>query len=254
MKNYFKLINAIAAFVLLNGCAGHVNVPIGEIVTLGLSTLPKEMQYVNHYATIHPDFFKNKDNYNEQYFWDYSDVGKASVHRIGITLGTPNETFRVVPLMMNNWGWISQPWLVAGIVPDQIPELHAWDVVEVRMLGVYSSSENFTGAEDASIITRVVCYASDPNFENCIANLPSHPKDWTKHLVPSGTKYLVSAQDYGYTFTPRYTHEGKLRSDAAPLPIRPFPVAADYNEYSKENIEKKKPIWEAINKAHQNKG
>ena len=114
------------------------------------------------------------------------------------------------------------------------------------MLVRYESSENFTGSEDVSIIFSVACYASDSNFENCIAKLLSHPKDWTKHSA-LGTKDLASAPDYSYTFTTRYINEGKLRSDAAPLPLSPFSVAADYNECSKENIEKKKPIWETIN-------
>jgi len=71
------------------------------------------------------------------------------------------------------------------------------------------------------------------------AFVPDHPKDWTIRLIPCGSKFLSGAKDYGYTFTPIYTHDGNIRPEALPLEIKPFPVTAHYDEYSKEKIKRK---------------
>jgi hypothetical protein len=83
LSRYSKLFAIASLTAALAGCAGHVRVPLEQILSLGLSKLPEDMQYTNMYALVHPDMFPNLSNTNEAPFWHHTLVGKGALHAGG---------------------------------------------------------------------------------------------------------------------------------------------------------------------------
>ncbi len=73
--------------------------------------------------------------------------------------------------------------------------------------------KDFSKTGEGNIVTRILCRKAQPDFDACENALPKTGKH--KAMGPTGTPFLASVKEYGFTFTPAYDDKGNL--------LRPLP-------------------------------
>lgn len=196
MKKSLKALSLLAC-IALTACApgNHLNV-ITKAVNLG-QELPAQMVSQNLIATV---------GWDESFSGVYPANGAHIAWGQGIEKGTDEYGLRVVVLELRLIGatFITDGKYrvqMAAAVPDHIERLKAWDIVELRSTGTYSTLKGFNSTHEGNIIVRVLCRKADIGYENCRDALPqirNYPQG------PTGAPYLASVAEYGFTFTPAY--------------------------------------------------
>lgn len=195
----------LMACALISGCAAGPHLHAGNaIFNLGQS-LPPEMvdRHLAGYVGFDEDFV---DRYNR--------VAKNVLYVQGIVKGTPEYQLRIARMNISNPGsalWVDSGELTVmtgAVIPDQLPRLKAGDIVEIRQTGTYRTMENFLQKKEGNIVTRIICRKADADYENCL-NTKAPRIGKVKGVGETGTPYPASVADYGFTFTPAYTPDGK---------------------------------------------
>jgi hypothetical protein len=133
------------------------------------ATLPEGMHHVNLIGTV---------AFDEAFAGDYGRVAQGVLYVMAIKKGSPEYRYRVVPTNLRHLngflyksdGEVTYP--TGAMVPDHLPELKAWDIVEVRQTGSYDVMEGFSKTGEGNAILRILCRKSDPGYEQCADALP----------------------------------------------------------------------------------
>lgn len=209
MKHLYRLfvIALAGASFLLAGCApGPWLKTTSSVLNMGLD-LPTEMVKVNLIGTI---------GYDETFSGNYSRPSRNILYTGGIEAGKPEFGYRVVRVNLRHIS--AYPGFRAGdlgystaaMVPDNFPLLKAWDIIEIRHTGGFYTMKDFAKTGEGNAIIRVLCQKSQPDYEECADALPKLSKNRAQGYT--GTPYLPSLKDYGYSFSTRYGTDGTLLS------------------------------------------
>lgn len=194
---------ASAALIALSGCQTPVIHAINTVTLLG--GLPDDMVHRNIAGMV---------AFDEVWAGDYNLANRNKLYTQGVVSGLPEYGLRVARVNMrhsDSFAYIrtgDKIWIAVGIVPDHIPPLKAFDIVELRQTGETRTVENFTKTGEGNIIVRVLCRAADPGYTDCVKLQPKLGKYEGYGALSS--PYLNSAKEYGYTFTPKYDAKGKF--------------------------------------------
>lgn len=160
--------------------------------------------------------------FDEKHFSKAAGIAKSALYASGVRKESKVMNYRYVPIssprMENHTGVLWKPpgaqmYVVGAMVPDHIGELKAADIVEWRSISSWDSLVGFDTTGEGQIVTRVLCRKSSPDWKKCHDSLPAF-----HHLKAAGftgTPFLPSAKDYGFTFTEFYDESGNLLK---PLP------------------------------------
>lgn len=197
---------ALATSILLGGCA---ETPVATAITRAYNLgqeLPKDM-VGQHFAGY--------VGFDETYPANLNKAARGSLYGQGLERDTPEYRMRTVRINISNTEpgllWMAQgdlTFMTGAFVPDHLPQLRAWDIVEVRQSGTWNTMKGFAQTGEGNIVVRILCRKSDPDWEACRARAPRTGK----HMGtgPTGTPYPASVREYGYTFTPIFDGEGRL--------------------------------------------
>lgn len=212
MKHLYNLSRLAVAGVMLalSGCApGPWLKATSTVVNLG-QDLPDNMVHVNLIGTI---------AFSETFAGEYSRANRNILYTGGVEAGRPEFNYRVVRVSLRHltgalvFGAGDLDYPTAAMVPDSFPALKAWDIIEIRQSGTFYTMKDFAETGEGNAIIRVLCRKSQPDYEACANALPKLGRHRAQGLT--GTPYLPSLKDYGYTFTPAYSAVGAL--------LRPLP-------------------------------
>lgn len=202
MKTIQNLVKAAIAFLVistaLTGCAYDDGIHTrNQIFNLGMELDP-DMVGTNYLGAVLED---------EVPLEDYSRVSRYVAHGQDATPGKALSKYRIAIIrtlrpnsaVAHNFGKAS--WDTVAIIPDHIPKLHRYDVIEFRNIRTWRVMQDFFTTGEGNAVLRVVCNIQDPEYEKCVFSQPSIGK--TYGVGPTDTEYKASLKDYGFTFTPR---------------------------------------------------
>lgn len=156
--------------------------------------------------------------FDEAYVATYNKAARGSLYGQGVERGTPEYRLRIARINLSNTApgllWMSQGelmFMTGAYVPDHMPRLRAWDIVEIRHTGTWNTMKGFTQSGEGNIVVRILCRKSDPAYETCRAKAPKTGK--YSGVGPTGTPYPASVREYGFTFTPIFDAEGRQLRD-----------------------------------------
>lgn len=205
----FRLLVSLALGLALAGCApGEHLFVANKIVNAGQDELPRDMLGKHLIATV---------AFDEDYAGRGNRRVRGHLYLHGVKEGTPEYGYRMVGLNTQYLkglayyadGQFTHPTVAA--VPDHLPKLKAWDIVEFRHVDSYRTLTDFSSTGEGNMVVRVLCHAGDPEYKKCAEAAPKVGK-WTGGEGP--TPYPASAKSYGFTFTPAYDAKGQ--------PLRPL--------------------------------
>lgn len=217
MKNFFNTLKYAAVLALSVLVAGCSSSPLSKAITKGYNLgqeLPVEMVKTNQAAMV---------GFDETWVGNYGRAARNSLYMQGVVIGTPEYNMRAarVNLAISGPGalWISEGELLytgGAFVPDQLPQLRAGDIVEVRHTGTWDTMKDFSKTGEGNIVVRIICRKGEPNYDKCFEDAPRINK--TKGVGRTNTAYPESVRDYGFTFTPMFDDKGQA--------LRPYPQEA----------------------------
>jgi hypothetical protein len=193
----------ILGALLLSGCAPGPMLKFNtELINAG-NELDPGMVNVNFIATV---------GYDETHLKNLPLQGRGVAYLAGATDISPEYQYRAVYLnirilkgfMFLEGGGTSYP--TVGMVPDGMPALKAWDLVELRQTGTYDTVKNFSKTGEGNAVLRVLCRRADPAYEKCVEALPRIGKHKGQGLT--NTEYPASLKSYGFSFSPAYAKDG----------------------------------------------
>jgi hypothetical protein len=201
-----RVITAVctAAMAMLVGCAPSAHLKLTtKVLNFGME-FDQRMINTNLVATV---------AFDEVYPGNYGISARSALYIQGIEPDSPEYLYRVARTNLrlpDGFLWKAPGDVgtrIGAMVPDHIAELKAWDLVEIRQTGTYDTMKNFSKTGEGNAILRVLCRRSDPGYDQCADALPrigSHRNEGS-----TGTPFLNSLKDYGFTFTPAYTAKGE---------------------------------------------
>jgi hypothetical protein len=208
-----KYIAVLALSAVVAGCSTPASVAITKAYNLG-QELPADMVKSHQAAMV---------GFDEKWVGDYNYAARNSLYVQGVEKGTTEYNMRTarVNLAISGKGvlWVSEGELLhtgGAYVPDQLPQLHAGDIVEVRQTGTWDTMKDFAKKGEGNIVVRIICRKGEPSYDKCFEDAPRINK--TKGVGRTNTPYPESVRDYGYTFTPMYDDKGQA--------LRPYPQEA----------------------------
>ena len=214
MKTSHVILKYIAALTLTASVAGCSSTPVSKAITKAYNLgqeLPADMVKTNQAAMV---------GFDETWVDNYGVAARNSLYVQGVEKDTPEYKLRAarVNLAISGPGvlWVSEGGLLytgGAYVPDQLPQLRAGDIVEVRQTGTWDTMKDFSKTGEGNIVVRIICRKSDPAYEKCFEDAPRINK--TKGVGRTNTPYPASVRDYGFTFTPMFDHKGQA--------LRPYP-------------------------------
>lgn len=210
LKTGILQLATVTLFALsLAGCATPLVHVSNAVFNFG-QELPEDMVNRNIAAVV---------GFDEAWADTYNRPSRTALYSQGIVPDTPEYALRVARVNLSHTDemlYISKGELVyptGAVVPDHLPQLKAWDIVEVRQTGTYRTMENFVAKQDGNIVVRILCRKADPNYEACRDAAPRIGE--YKGVGATGTSYPATASEYGYTFTPMFDVKGN--------PLRSYP-------------------------------
>ena len=151
--------------------------------------------------------------FDETYVGNYNINSRAYLYIQGIEPESPEFLYRLIRANIRlQKGFLYRDdgelgFNAGAMVPDHLPALKAWDLVEVRQTGTYDTMKNFSRIGEGNAVLRVLCQRADPGYQQCAAALPRIGR--YPHQGNTNAPFLKSLKDYGFTFSPAYTEEGK---------------------------------------------
>ena len=214
MRNTFNRITTAvcttAMVAMLVGCAPSPHLKLTtQMMNLG-AELPEEMVHVNLIGVV---------GFDETFVGNYGLPARGVLYLMGIEQATssqpasPEYGYRVVRVNLRHLkGFLYKAdgevgFATGAMVPDHLPELKAWDLIEVRQTGSYDSMKNFAHTGEGNAVLRVLCRRSDPDYEACAEALPRIGKYRAQGYT--GAPYLKSLKDFGFVFSPAYNDKGE---------------------------------------------
>ena len=208
------LFSSLLGLALLTGCTAgehtrHISAIYGDD-----GKAPPLMTNVNIVAWA---------GFNELPLRKVSGIANTALYASGVRKGSSNARYRYIAFSspyLENEGFLwkapgSQQYLNGAMIPDQIGELKRGDILEVRSIASWDSLVNFHTTGEGQVVTRVLCRKASPDWQKCHDALPKFHK--IQAAGPTGTPFLPSVKDYGFTFSQYYDDEGKL--------LKPLPKA-----------------------------
>lgn len=191
-----KKLITLFMVMLLTGCAYDQGIHVrNQIVNFGIE-LDKEMVGVNYMGAVLE---------NEEYLTSYSRANKMIAHGQDATPGSDIEPYRFVIIRTIRYGTNITArlghayWTTVAIVPDHIPKLHRFDIVEYRNIGTWRTMKDFLTTGEGNAVLRVVCKYGEPDYDACVNAQPKIAN--FLGVGPTGTEYKPSLKDYGFTFS-----------------------------------------------------
>jgi hypothetical protein len=208
-----KGLVAVIVLAALTGCGANPLLRASnQAVNLGQG-LPADM--VNrHVAGIVA--------FDEQWTDNYGRLARGALYSQGVEKGKPEYGYRAARINLSQTSsglWVTKGSLMfstGAYVPDQLPQLHRDDVVEIRQTGTWMTMEDFATRGEGNIVVRILCRKADPNYEQCLNQAPKVGE--FRGVGETHTPYPASVRDYGFTFTPMFDAEGRA--------LRPYPPVA----------------------------
>lgn len=202
--------SALALCVLTAGCATPLVHITNQVFNFG-QELPADM--VNRHVAGMVAF-------DEDWPGAYNKAARTALYGQGVGSGTAVYGLRVARINLANTesalfksaGELS--FATGAIVPDHLPRLRAYDVVEIRQTGSWRTMEQFASSGEGNIVVRIVCRKGDLGYVACVERAPRIGK--AKGVGETHTPYPASVAAYGFTFSPRY--------DATGGALRPWPA------------------------------
>jgi hypothetical protein len=200
---------AFAAVALLGACAGKPLAVANTVLNFGNEHVDEDMRNKHLVGIV---------AFDETHPSQLGRVARNHLYLQGVAEGTPEYGYRVVRIN-GRWhkgaGWIGDgEWVLhtGAVVPDHLPALKAWDIVEYRNLDLVRNITDFSRTGEGNVVVGILCHADRPDYKECSARMPKIGK-WIAGFGP--TPYPASVKHYGFTFTPAY--------DAAGNALRPLP-------------------------------
>lgn len=217
MKTFYKSLKyvvALALVAIVSGCAtGPMAKSVTQAYNLG-AEFPPEM--VNRHIAAWVGF-------DEEWAGNYNRSSRNALFIQGVSDESPEYRLRLARINLVNSGpgalWVERggvSFFSGAVVPDQLPKLHAGDIVEVRQTGTYDTMKNFIATGEGNIVVRILCRKGTPDFDKCLNDAPTIGK--SKGVGETHTPYPASVRDYGFTFTPMFDEKGNA--------LRPYPQEA----------------------------
>lgn len=208
MRRYSKITACLvlANLLVLSGCA---ETPVATAITRAYNLgqeLPEDMVGRN---------FSGYVAFDETYVANLNKASRGSLYGQGLERNTAEYRMRAVRINIANTEpgmlWMAQgdlTFMTGAFVPDHLPQLRAWDIVEVRQSGTWNTMKGFAQTGEGNIVIRILCRKSDSNYDECRTRTPRTGKHMG--MGPTGTPYPKSVHEYGYSFTPIFDSEGRL--------------------------------------------
>jgi hypothetical protein len=202
---------ATALTLPLAGCAPTPLLRVSSRIASFGQDLDPEMVGVNLVGMV---------GFDETHVGRMSRVSRGILYLAGAVEGTPEYQYRVAHINLRIIRGLpplikpgSHSFSTGAVVPSHIPELKAWDIVEIRQTGTYDVIKDFSTTGEGNAVLRVLCRKSAPDYEACANALPriGEFRAWG----PTGTPYLPTLKEYGFQFSTAYDETGKL--------LRPLP-------------------------------
>ena len=202
----WKLVNILVSVMsigVLAGCQSSAIVAINKTLNMGMELEPA-MKGRNIAGGV---------TFDEEWAGAMSYAAKNQLVAMGVNKGDPEYSMRVVRVNTRHpayAGWMASGdkiWPTSAIVPDHIPKLHTFDIVEIRQTGTWEVNKNFAKTGEGNIVVRILCKYGDPAYESCLDRQPRIGKH--RGFGETGTLYPVSAKEYGFSYTPMYDQNGK---------------------------------------------
>lgn len=205
MKKTLHNLLAGACLLTMTACAPGPYLHVTNAVANGGSyELGPEMRNRHMIASV---------GYDETYAANYPRIGRNVLFVQGIVEGTPEHDYRVAVLTMGQIKgalWHTPGtfmWITGAVIPDNIPLLKAYDLVEFRQVTGNRSMQDFSKTGEGNVVVKVLCRKADADYQKCADALPQLAK------APSGDTgipYPASVREYGQTYTPAYDAKGVL--------------------------------------------
>lgn len=212
-----RLLAVAALASLLSACA--VN-PVSEALTRAINfnghALSNEYEGANVVGVVLED---------EKYVGQYHRILRNALHMQGARPGAVENRYRIVPIAIRESDVVRHHFLTGAIVPDQLPQLIAGDIIEFRNPSGFDTFRGFAQTKQGGgIVLDVICYKDDPAFDEC-TKTRSPWKGWGWNKEPGGvgpSPYVEDTGAYDFSFSERYDDGGHIRPGSSPLPRRPF--------------------------------
>jgi len=208
MNFYFKA-SILSVYLGLAGCAAGPHTLIISDMVGDTHRPPALMQDVNVAMTVMAD---------EGHRSKVPKAMRVELYLAGLREGAPAERYRYIVgisyrLEHGSLLWrdrASLPHVAGAMVPDHIGALKAGDVVEMRSVATRDALPNFHRDGEGQIVTRVICRKASPDWKNCFLNVAPRFGKNGKYVASgqTGTPFLASVKDYGFTFSEFYDDEG----------------------------------------------
>ena len=151
--------------------------------------------------------------WDEQWAGSMTSPARNQLYAQGIAKDTPEFNLRVVRVntrfeysgLFASTG--DRMWLTSAVVPDHLPKLHMYDLVEVRQTDTFQVNKDFASKGEGNIVVRILCKYGTPDYEACLDRQPRIGKH--RGFGETHTPYPVSIKEYGFTYTPMYDAEGR---------------------------------------------
>lgn len=197
-------IAVMCSLVALAGCSPNPVLKVSSrVLNFGLD-LPAYMTQVNLVGTV---------GFDEAFVGKYHRATQGLMYLHGVEVGKPEYGYRAVHVELRfleggfRWEDGEFGYRKVAMVPDHLPMLKAGDKVEIRQSGTFDTVVDFAKLGQGNAILRVLCKKSDPGYTACEDALPKTGK--YKGQGKTGTPYLTSLKEYGYTFTQAYSQKGE---------------------------------------------
>jgi hypothetical protein len=157
--------------------------------------------------------------FDEVYAGQMTAPNKSVLYLAGAVEDTPEYRYRVARINLRHVDSLlyvkpgSYTFPTAAMVPDSLPELKAWDIVEIRQTGMYDVVKDFSHTGEGNAALRILCRRSAPDYEACANALPGIGEFLAQG--PTETPYAPTLKEYGFQFSPAYDKAGNLLK---PLP------------------------------------
>lgn len=207
LRRLVLLSGAAVAMAGLASCATPLIHVSNAIFNFG-QELPEDMVKRNVAAIV---------GFDETWAGNYNRPSRTTLYSQGIVPDTLEYSLRVARVNLSHTDgmlYVGKGELVyptAAVVPDHLPQLKAWDIVEVRQTGTYRTMENFVAKQDGNIVVRILCRKADPDYEACRDAAPRIGE--YKGVGATETPYPATASEYGYIFTPMFDVKGNQLRD-----------------------------------------
>jgi hypothetical protein len=213
-----RLLIAGFALAVLSGCAVNpISEGLSRAFALNGATLKGDYKEANLVGVV---------GLNELPPAKYARTPSNYLHLAGAQPNTPERHYRIVPIVIRESDTFRHTFITGAYVPDHLPLLQEWDIVEFRNIGVFDNLRNFAQTKEGNVILKVICYKADPQYDEC-AKTKAPWKGHGKTAHPSGvagTPWQPVAA-YGFAFTPRYDDEGNTLPGAPAIPPAPYKAA-----------------------------